>query len=89
MTVIFGSKYEPPGNAGTLRAAKEAMWADHVEHGDSDTPQWEFWSRLAVLMSDLAGAYESQVPDSPESAVYFDQEIWVALNYLRMTGRVQ
>lgn len=87
-TVVFGGPYNPPGDAATLRAAHDAMMADHVEGVDSDDPQWEFWIRLAVHMSDLASAYESQVADDPSSAVYYDQEMHVALGYLRMTGRV-
>lgn len=90
MSVLFSpEKYEPPGDSSTLRAAKEAMWEDHVEGKDPEGPEWNFWIRLAVLMSDLAGSYDATIEEyGQEGAIAFDQEIWVAKNYLEMTGRV-
>lgn len=87
MTALFGGKYEPPGDASTLRAAKDAMWADHVEGKEPEGPEWNFWVRLAVLLSDIARGYEAAIAENPGVAVYYDQEIWVARNYLEMTGR--
>lgn len=88
MSAFFGGRYEPPGGASTFRAAHEAMWEDHVEGFDSDTPEWRFWVKLAVLMSDLAGGFEAMLrEDGPGHEVMYDQELWVARNYLEMTGR--
>lgn len=88
MTVIFSpGKYNPPGDASTLLAAKKAMWEDHVEGKEGS--EADFWTRLAVLMSDVASSYNATIKKhGSESAVYFDQEIWIARNYLEMTGRL-
>lgn len=88
MSAFFGGRYEPPGDASTFRAANKAMLADHIEGKEPEGAEWHFWIRLAVLMSDLAGAFEAMLKeDGPGHEVMYDQELWVARNYLEMTGR--